>query len=56
VVTLPSLSLDAEVLAKITGAHHYEERMLCRLLRLQRARPLERFGHIVAPDARRTPS
>ena len=35
VVILPSLSLDAEVLAKITGAHHYEERMLCLLLLLR---------------------
>ena len=35
VVILPSLSLDAEVLAKITGVHHYEERMLCLLLLLR---------------------
>lgn len=35
VVILPSLSLDEEVLAKITGAHHYEERMLCLLLLLR---------------------
>ena len=35
VVILPSLSLDAEVLARITGAHHYEERMLCLLLLLR---------------------
>jgi hypothetical protein len=25
---LPSLSLDAEVMARISGVHHYEERML----------------------------
>lgn len=35
VVILPSLSLDAEVLARITGVHHYEERMLCLLLLLR---------------------
>ena len=40
VVVVPSLSLDQEVLAKITGVHHYEERMLCllMLLRLPRTR------------------
>jgi hypothetical protein len=31
VLVLPSLSVDQEVVAKITGAHHYEERMLCLL-------------------------
>ena len=35
VVILPSLSLDQEVLAKISGVHHYEERMLCMLLLLR---------------------
>ena len=38
VVVLPSLSLDSEVLSKITGAHHYEERMLCLLLLLRMPR------------------
>lgn len=40
VVVVPSLSLDAEVLARITGAHHYEERLLSllQLLRLPRTR------------------
>ena len=40
VVVVPSLSMDHEVLAKITGVQHYEERMLCMLmlLRLPRAR------------------
>ncbi|TCJ16055.1 carboxylate-amine ligase [Rubrobacter taiwanensis] len=40
VVVIPSLSLDAEELAKISGVHHYEERMLCMLmlLRLPRGR------------------
>lgn len=40
VVVVPSLSLDAEVMAQIPGVHHYEERMLCLLLllRLPRAR------------------
>jgi hypothetical protein len=35
VVVVPSLTMDAEVLAKVTGAHHYEERMLCLLLLLR---------------------
>jgi hypothetical protein len=40
VVVLPSLSLDQEVLAKVAGVHHYEERMLSMLmlLRLPRTR------------------
>lgn len=35
VVVIPSLSLDAEVLRKISGVHHYEERMLCMLMLLR---------------------
>lgn len=35
VVILPSLSLDREVLEKISGVHHYEERMICLLLLLR---------------------
>jgi hypothetical protein len=35
VVILPSLSLDPDVMAKITGVTHYEERMLCLLLLLR---------------------
>ena len=35
VVVLPSFSLDADVMAKITGVEHYEERMLCLLLLLR---------------------
>src|SRR4051795_1277445 len=35
VLIVPSLSLDQEVLAKISGVHHYEERMLCLLLLLR---------------------
>lgn len=40
VVVVPSLSMDVEELAKISGVHHYEERMLCMLmlLRLPRGR------------------
>lgn len=38
VVVLPSLSLDTDVLSKITGANHYEERMLCLLLLLRMPR------------------
>ncbi len=35
VLILPSLTLDGDVLSKIPGAHHYEERMLCLLLLLR---------------------
>ncbi len=35
VVVVPSLTLDVEELAKIPGAHHYEERMLCMLMLLR---------------------
>ncbi len=38
VVVVPSLTLDQEVLARITGIHHYEERMLCLLLLLRMPR------------------
>jgi hypothetical protein len=34
VIVVPSLSLDPEVLSRVTGVHHYEERMLCLLLLL----------------------
>lgn len=35
VLIVPSLSLDNEVLARIAGVRHYEERMLCLLLLLR---------------------
>ncbi|MFO1068694.1 MAG: peptide ligase PGM1-related protein [Geminicoccaceae bacterium] len=35
VIVVPSLSMDPDVLAKVTGAHHYEERMLSLLLLLR---------------------
>lgn len=35
VVVAPGLSLDAEILQKIDGIHHYEERLLCLLLLLR---------------------
>jgi hypothetical protein len=35
VLIVPSLTMDREVLARISGAHHYEERMLCYLLLLR---------------------
>ncbi len=38
VVVLPSLSMDPDVLATVTGVHHYEERMLCLLLLLNMPR------------------
>ena len=38
VVILPSLTLDQEVMAKISGVTHYEERMLCLLMLLRMPR------------------
>ncbi len=38
VVVVPSLSLDPQELAKVTGVHHYEERMLYMLMLLRRPR------------------
>lgn len=38
VLIVPSLSMDQEVLAGISGAHHYEERMLCYLMLLRMPR------------------
>jgi hypothetical protein len=35
VIVVPSLSFDADELAKIEGVHHYEERMLCMLMLLR---------------------
>ena len=35
VLVNPSLSLDAEIIANITGLPHYEERLLCMLLLLR---------------------
>ena len=38
VVVVPSLTFDQDVIARISGAHHYEERMLCLLLLLRMPR------------------
>jgi hypothetical protein len=38
VIIVPSLSLDEEVLSKVPGVHHYEERMLCLLILLRMPR------------------
>lgn len=35
VIVVPSLSLDQETLEKVSGAHHYEKRMLCLLMLLR---------------------
>ncbi|MCY3846534.1 MAG: ATP-grasp domain-containing protein [Acidobacteria bacterium] len=35
VVVVPSLSLDADIITKIQGAPHYEERLLCLLMLLR---------------------
>ena len=37
VVVVPSLTLDAEKMAKISDMHHYEERLLCMLMLLRLA-------------------
>ena len=36
VIIIPSLTLDREILAKLDGSIHYEERMLCLLMLLRR--------------------
>jgi hypothetical protein len=46
VVVLPSFSLDADILAKVKGASHYEERMLCLLMLLRM--PLTRIIFITS--------
>lgn len=38
IVIVPSLTLDQQVMARISGVHHYEERMLCLLLLLKMPR------------------
>ena len=38
VLVVPSLSLDARELSKISGVHHYEERLLFMLMLLRRPR------------------
>jgi hypothetical protein len=38
IVVLPSLSVDQEVMSRIAGIHHYEERMLCMLMLLRMPR------------------
>src|SRR3712207_1889176 len=49
VVIVPSLTMDREVLANISGVHHYEERMLCylMLLRLPRTQIIYVTSHPV---------
>ena len=38
VVVVPSLTMDQEILSKISGINHYEERLLCMLLLLRNPR------------------
>lgn len=38
VIVIPSLSMDQEILSKISGINHYEERLLCMLLLLRMPR------------------
>jgi hypothetical protein len=35
VVVIPSLTMDEEILSKVSGINHYEERMLCMLMLLR---------------------
>ena len=46
VVIIPSLTLDQEILSKIRGAVHYEERMLCLVMLLRM--PLTRVIYITS--------
>src|ERR1700759_1679497 len=50
VVIIPSLSLDQEILAKISGMVHYEERMLCMLMLLRMPRTHVIYGTSVPID------
>ena len=38
VIIIPSLTMDTEILSKISGINHYEERMLCMLMLLRMPR------------------
>lgn len=38
VIIIPSLTMDAEILSKISGVNHYEERLLCMLMLLRMPR------------------
>lgn len=38
VIIVPSLTMDIEILSKITGVNHYEERLLCMLMLLRMPR------------------
>lgn len=46
VVIVPSLTLDMEILSKVKGAVHYEERMLCLLMLLRM--PLTRLIYVTS--------
>lgn len=50
VVVIPSLSMDPQVLAKVSGVHHYEERMFClfMLLRFPAARVIYVTSELVS--------
>lgn len=46
VIIIPSLTLDADILSKITGSMHYEERMLCLLMLLRM--PLTKIVYVTS--------
>lgn len=52
VLVLPSLSFDADILARVAGAHHYEERLLSQLmlLRLPRTELIYLTSTPIPPD------
>lgn len=52
IIVVPSLSLDQEVLAKVRGVTHYEQRMLCflLLLRYPKAKVIYLTSEPVPPD------
>jgi hypothetical protein len=38
VVVIPSMTMDQEILSKVSGVNHYEERLLCMLMLLRKPR------------------
>ena len=51
VVVCPGLSLDPEVLAKVAGVRHYEERMLSMLMLLRLPGYAGKIGYFMSADA-----
>src|SRR5436190_13524442 len=51
VIVIPSLTMDEEILSKVSGINHYEERMLCllMLLRLPRTKVIYVTSQTIDP-------